>query len=150
MWYMRRDLLRSIPCVRVWHWKMNFSPILILAKKVLVSIIMSLTNIKKHTGQPPRLFMMPSDWFQYWGMSHPDNKYYFVVYWLFHIKITWYVQRMLPYLSMVHCIVLKTKNGQSQCHTLTKCTLVTPWLEKIYFSIIWSMLWTPFSMSEDF
>ena len=55
------NLLRSIPCVRVWQWKMTFSPGLQNQRKVLPPITEYKTIDKKCTGQPSRVFF----WLRY-------------------------------------------------------------------------------------
>ena len=45
------DLLRSIPCVTVWHWKTNFFVYWFLSKSFLQPFCIPFPNDKKPTGQ---------------------------------------------------------------------------------------------------
>ena len=82
------DLLRSIPCVRVWHWKMRFSHGLQNHIKVLPHLTIYQSIDKKCMGQPPRVFI------DRWGyilivrcVTPWHILFYFEVKWLQHCEI---------------------------------------------------------------
>ena len=98
---------------------------------------MSLAYINKLMGQPRRLFIMPSDWFTIWGMSHPDNMFYFVSVCLLYIKInilclendTWYeIVALYCKETKKEAIIMSRPGKQYIGHTLTSVSIFLSFL----------------------